>query len=100
MKIVDIAIAHDIEIAIQKKQQQEYKLIGSYIPKIDGFKIFQYNKETREFSPAKFRESETFVIGGSNGRKLDIEKGCVYVEALNEKNALKRLRRGDVIHSS
>lgn len=100
MRILDVNLANEIEISIQKRQQQEYKLIASHVPKIDGYKVFQYNKETREFSVAKFRQNETFVLGGNNNPKLDIEKGCVYIEALNEKNALKRLRRGDVILSS
>lgn len=100
MKLLDNEFANEIEIAIQKRQQQEYKLIGSYVPKIDGYTIFQYNKETKEFSVAEFRQSDTYVIGGNNGRKLDVKKGCVYIEALNEKNALKKLKRGDVIFTN
>lgn len=100
MKIEDLAIAENIEIAIQKRQQSEYKLLGSFVPKIDGYTVFEFDSATRQFSPATYRVSENYVLGGSNNKKLDVKKGCVYVEALNEKNALKRLKRGDIIYSS
>lgn len=43
-----------------------YKHIGRYKPQIDGYKIFKFNKETREISLATYREDDTFVLGGAN----------------------------------
>lgn len=100
MKILDESVAQDIEIVVQQKQQQEYKKVGEHQLSIDGGTIFQYNRITRQFTKAKFRESDTYVFGGDNRKKIDIEKDCIYIEALNEKNALKRLKRGDFIHAS
>jgi len=93
-------IVADIEIAVQKKQQQEYRKLGDYTPTIDGYTVFEYDKEAETILPASFRTSEVYVIGGENRPILDVKKGCTYVEALNVKNALKRLKRGDFIYSS
>lgn len=97
---LDGKIATEIEIAVKKKQQQEYRKLGDYTPKIDGYTIFEYDKEAKTILPASFRTYDVYVIGGANRPILDVKKGCVYVEALNKKNALKRLKRGDIIYSS
>ena len=68
---LELNILEEIEIAVQKKQQK-----------------------------ATFEENTTYVIGGSNDSKLHINPNCIYVEALNLKNAIKRLKRGDIIHES
>lgn len=97
---LDGQILTDIEIAVQKKQQQEYRKLGDYTPSIDGYTIFEYNKEAKTITPASFRANETYKIGEDNRPILDVKKGCIYVEALNVKNAVKRLKRGDFIYSS
>jgi hypothetical protein len=86
-----------IETQVQKRQQQEYKLLGSHNMKIYGGKIFEYDPTTGEVSEAKYRISDEYVLGGNNSKKLDTKKGCIYVEALNAANAVKRLKRGSVI---
>ncbi len=91
---------YQIEISVNKSQHKEYRKIGDYQPKIDGYVIFEYNKESGDLSPASFRQNTTYEIGGKNRRVLDVNPGCVYIEALNERNAIKRLARGDVIHIS
>ena len=97
---IDGQIIADIEIAVQKKQQQEYRKLGEYTPKIDGYNIFEYDKEAKTILPASFRTNETYAIGEENRPILDVKKGCAYVEALNIKNAIKRLKRGEIIYSS
>ena len=99
MKLEGQIIA-DIEIAVQKKQQQEYRKLGDYTPTVDGYTVFEYDKDDKTILPASFRTNDVYVIGGVNRPILDVKKGCTYVEALNVKNALKRLKRGDVIYSS
>ncbi len=79
MKLFDTDTATQIEVAIQKRQQKEYKLIGSYVPKIDGYTIFEFNRETRKLTKATYRVSDEYILGGSNGRKLDVNKNCVYI---------------------
>jgi len=93
--IPDFQTKNEIEIAIQKRQQQEYKQIGQYIPKIDGYTIYDVDRNC--LSVAKYIESDEYVIGGRNNHRLDVKQGCVYVEALNAENALKRLRQGRTI---
>lgn len=100
MKIIDENILTDIEISIQKKQEHEYTLLGKYKPKIDGYRIFEYNPKTKEIKEANLKDNDVFVIGKENKRRIDIEQGMYYIEALNKKNALKRLLRGDIFFKS
>ena len=88
-----------IEIAIEKRQEHNYKLLTVVTPKIDGYRVFKYNKITKELTLATFRHSDTYVIGGNNNPILDIEKDCVYVEAINTKNAIKHLKNGNFLYS-
>lgn len=99
MRIFDPLIAQDIEIAINKKQQKELTLLKSHKPRIDGYSIFEYDKQQKTLSKASFIETTEYHIDGTNNLKLHVKPGCAYVEALNEKNAIKRLKRGDIIHS-
>jgi hypothetical protein len=99
MKLDGIVLS-EIEMAVQKKQQQEYKKLGQHRPTIDGYKIFEFDKVSGIISPATFRENTAYIVGGDNLPALDIKKGRIYIEALNEKNAVKRLRRGDFFYSS
>lgn len=82
---------------MQKEQQQEYKLLGAYLPQIDGGTIFEFNRETKELKKAVFRHSDEYRLGEINAPKLDVNKGCIYVEALNLTNAVKRLKNGKFV---
>ena len=101
MKVTDLEIKQDIEIAINKKQEKEYKLLGRYRPKIDGYKIFEYDIVAQELKEATFITSDTFVLDkGPKNKKLDTKPNCVYVEALNERNAIKRIIKGKIMFKS
>lgn len=94
MKLDEI-VKPEQEVHQDKKDQVEYKLIGSlkYRP---GHTLFIYDRE-------KGVVEEAPVQGGSlsldyktgrlvkNPKKLTIKKGCIYVSALNKKNAIKKL---------
>lgn len=100
MVIEDKKVISDIEIQVQKKQQVEYKLLGKHKPTIDGYNIFEYNLQTRELKKATFIESDIYYIDRPNVKKLVVNKDCLYIEALNLNNAIKRLVRGDFIYST
>ena len=80
------------------KQQQEYKKLGTYIKQVDGGCIYAFNPKTGELKPAEYKTE--LVFGQKPRKRLDVEPGWVYVEALNEKNAWKRLKKGKIIYAS
>ena len=77
--------------------QQEYKHIGSikYRP---GSTLWQFNTETGELKPAKVTVKEQLVWMSKGNctkktRSVIYENKCVYVQALNRKNAEKKILR-------
>lgn len=70
-------------------QQKESTLLGSYSLKIDGGKIFEYNPIDGMISEVNKDEIR--------GKKVFTNKGCYYVEAINVKNAIRKLKKGILI---
>lgn len=80
-----------------KQVQQEYKHIGSikYRP---GSTLWQFNTETGELKPAKVTVKEQLVWTSKDDctkktRSVIYEDKCVYMWALNRKNAEKKILR-------
>lgn len=80
-----------------KQVQQEYKYIGSikYRP---GSTLWQFNTETEELKPAKITVKEQLVWTSKDNctkktRSVIYKDKCVYVQALNRKNAEKKILR-------
>lgn len=74
------------------KKQIEYRLIGKQ-RKVRGHTLFEFNRKTKEIRPA---DISTNVVVGMNGKwryitKTDVYQDCFYLQALNEKNAKKKL---------
>lgn len=89
------------EIAIQqrKKQQVEYKFIGSMRHRV-GHTLFAINRVTGKVHPAEFVRKDELqwaeaiqLVKGVVKRDVLVEKDCVYIEALNEVNAIKKYRK-------
>ena len=69
--------------------EQKLQKVGT-MRRIAGHMIFCYNYVTNEFKEA--------VIENSFGRKRIVqEQNCVYVQALNKKNALRKLAKIGII---
>ena len=80
-----------------KQVQQEYKHIGS-IKYRSGSTLWQFNTETGELKPAKVTVKEQLVLTFKGGctkktRSVIYEDKCVYMWALNRKNAEKKILR-------
>ena len=59
-----------------------------------GHKCFEYSITENELSYAKYSEGEVKIDDTSVVmKKVDMNKECVYVTALNFKNATKHLRK-------
>ena len=66
-----------------KEEKQEQKLVGQLRPH-RGHTTYKYNTITGKLSEAVFElESEN--------KRITVEEGCIYVSALNIKNAVKKL---------
>lgn len=74
------------------KQQKEYHLIGRQ-RKVSGHTLFEFNRKTKEIRTADISRE---VIVGMDGNpiyktKTDVNQDCFYLQALNVKNAKKKL---------
>lgn len=75
-----------VELNVKKKQEIEYVLQGSLKAKAGHF-VWEINEETGEIKKAEFKRT-TAVFGGKiPPEKMVVQKGCVYIPALNAKNA-------------
>lgn len=79
----------DLESPVQQQQMEKKR---SYLKRIDGGTIFEYNTGTKEIKEAQYI---TIEVGGNP--RLSINPGCLYVEALNLQNAQKRVKKGKFI---
>jgi hypothetical protein len=77
------------------KKQKEYKLVGSQ-RKVSGHTLFEFNKSTKEIKPADVKREciMDFKTGKPVYRtKTDMHENCFYIQALNVKNAIKKLKK-------
>jgi hypothetical protein len=64
---------------------QENKKLGSMMLH-KGHKLFRYNTETTELSVCS-----SYELDENGNKKVVIEKDCLYIMALNKKNAIRKL---------
>ena len=87
------------ELTLQERQElvaeqsKEYRLIGSQ-KRIPGLILFEYDMTTGELRRADVEQSCILQMKGglSYKRKVNKRELCLYVQALNEKNARKKIR--------
>lgn len=84
-----------MSVVSQKEQEKKQEILGSIKPH-RGHTLFKYNKLTKVLSKAKFEELDAkFDISFKEikqPRKIIVEENYLYVSALNEKNARKKLK--------
>lgn len=101
MKIDGLVPKDKTELQQRKRQQTEFKLIGSMRHRT-GLTLFSGNVKTGEVKPAEYvkerilewNDAIRYIKNGSVKRKVQIEKDCVYFEALNLENAKKKFEKG------
>lgn len=103
MKDLDKEIKKDkIEIVGQQEISKGLKLVGK-TRKVPGHTLFEFNYKTNTLRRAEFIKQEN-ILEFSQAKmafdkkvkqinKVKIEENCIYVQALNLKNAIKVLRR-------
>jgi hypothetical protein len=87
----------EVEIVAEKQQQKGIKLIDRQ-RKIRGHILWEYNQETHELKPATYKKQDYQVTSLepspsalSISNKVQVNDKCVYFQALNRKNAKKKL---------
>lgn len=101
-KLIQLKDKDRITIEQEQEKRNELKHIRRVIPH-EGHTLFEINESTGEIEEAEFDiENNYHLIVGSGwkkknakvSRKLIVKQGCVYVSALNKKNAWKNYQRG------
>lgn len=95
-----IGSSNPTEISVKKKQEIEYLPLGKIIVK-RGHTLFEIDTISGEISEAQYHiQSANYEllkgIAQSKIGSLIVKKGCVYIPALNKKNALKKYNQSPV----
>lgn len=101
MSILGITDKTKTEIQQKKQQKKEQKMIGS-IRHRKGMTLFSINSVTGVVKPAEYVKESTITLEqalkllhseGNTTRRVFVEKDCIYIEALNKENALKKYKK-------
>lgn len=97
-----LPLKKEIQIHESIKQKKEHRKIGRFRKKIKNGKIYEYDTKTKVLTELNLGESDLKNYDPKNRQYLDqykrvVKKSCMYVEAINFKNALKKLEKGKFI---
>lgn len=85
-----------VEIVAEQQQKKQIKLLGKQ-RKIRGLKLWEYNSSKNELKEAKFRRTNVVIsclnysYDRTETHKVIVNENCVYFQALNRKNAERKL---------
>jgi hypothetical protein len=82
-------------ISISQDIKKQVKFIGSQ-RKVKGLIMFELNPISMTLEPAKYKESVVRINKtGPNtiAHQLIVKEGCYYIQALNKKNAYKKIAK-------
>jgi len=82
----------ETELHAQKQIEKKTVLIGS-AKLTPGHRVFQINEKTLDCEEAKYNKEVHYT--SADRRSIIVKPDCVYVMALNKKNALKRFKRAN-----
>ena len=88
-----------VEIHAEAEKKQEYKLVGSLRMKT-GCKLYSYDKNSETLMEVSVKHNNTASYTGEEveNSKAQFNPEFVYFQAINEKNAIRKLdkwKRGD-----
>jgi len=75
------------QIVAEQEKEKQLKFLGS-LRKVPGLTMYECNLMTGDIKPAKL--DSIIDIEGNITRKLVIQPGCLYDQALNMKNAMRK----------
>lgn len=86
-------------VVAPKPQKQEHRFLGTVIRRT-GLTLFEYNSKSKTVQVAEvntqysYRYNEkTKKIGVSSRTRVQVRDGCMCVQALNLKNAIRKVRK-------
>lgn len=93
--VPEIQIEHEIKVPI------EHKNLGTFRRKIKNGIVYEFNLDTEEYGEAKYEPSDTVSADGTpeNGRMI-VVPNCIYVEAINLENAIRKFDSGNHMFKS
>ncbi len=79
---------------IQAPIKQEYKKVGS-MRKIPGLTLYQFNLKDLSLTPVKIKSEVAIGLDKKVQRtnKAEYSDKCIYLQALNYKNALRKVNK-------
>ena len=85
------------EIVAKKEQKKEDKKVTTIKPH-RGHTLFEWNIAESELVEATFEKTDVDYLAVINKhnvarRKVIMKAGCIYVSALNKKNAMRKLKQ-------
>lgn len=93
-----------IEIQVEQQQKKEHKFLGSH-KLTPGHIMFEYDTTTGEINPAEYvKQTHTVRLTSLSKnpknlefhKRINTKKGCVYFQALNKNNAIKKLIKANL----
>lgn len=81
-----------IEINVKKEKEVQYDLIDKIIP-YNNHTVWEIDIKTLLIKKAEYYNTN-YIVGEENKKEIITKKGFKYVSALNEKNALKKYKKG------
>lgn len=96
MKDEWVKIEDQVVSEIKLPINSSYQKVGTLRRSINGGKFYVYDPATKILGEAKINEPEEVSVDGSAPKRLDLQPGCHYVEALNITNAKRRLLAGKI----
>lgn len=87
-----------VEINNQSEKKFQENYLGSFKNLHKSHTLFEFNKNTFEIKPAIFSQQTIDFESAKNNlglkrKKLIVKPDCIYVSALNIKNAIKKLNK-------
>lgn len=81
------------------EQEKELKYVGA-MKVVPGHTMFQYNRQQSTIKKAEYTTEAILDVKGyvKYKKKLTIEPGCFYEQALNKKNFIKRLKKYGIVN--
>lgn len=76
-----------VQIIAEQEKEKQLKFLGS-LRRIPGLTMYECNLMNGDIKPAKL--DSIIALDGSITRKLIIQPGCLYDQALNQKNATRK----------
>lgn len=84
----------DLRTEQVQKKKNEFHLVGEE-RRVKGHTLFCFNEVTKKIKVAPMNQECMLGLDGSviYKNKVTVEKDCIYIQALNQKNAIKKLNK-------